>query len=378
MFFEVALYLSLAIFGLGLVYRVHGWFSGRVGLPGPNISTRVRLWTALKGTLRAVFSPKILRLLKAFGLAVLLQVNLLGRPRGLYVWSMHLCLFGGFSLLLLMHGLESIISTALFENYLPTLNPFFFLRNLFGALVLTGLIMALIRRIWLRKKFPETAVTDHFGLIILAVIILSGFLLEGAKIASPGIYREMVEDYASLENQTQAQALEYYWTREEGLVSARTFPEDASQLLAQGRELSQAFCADCHAKAKWAFGGFAAAQLMSPLIPGLDRAGWINLLWHLHFLACFVGLAGLPFSRMFHLIVAPLSILTSEVFEPSRASPAGLANKLSLELDGCSHGGACHPGCPVKQKRGELIEENQAADPLLAYLKENLKVDPER
>ncbi len=37
----------------------------------------------------------------------------------------------------------------------------------------------------------------------------------------------------------------------------------------------------------------------------LDRGGASNILWYIHFLACFIGLAYLPFSKMFHIISTP-------------------------------------------------------------------------
>ncbi len=59
---------------------------------------------------------------------------------------MHLCLFWGFTLLLLMHALEGILTSKFFEDYAATLNPFLFLRNFFALLVFVGIGIAVYRR----------------------------------------------------------------------------------------------------------------------------------------------------------------------------------------------------------------------------------------
>ena len=66
MVFEVLLNASLILFGLGIVYKLHTWFSLKVGIWAKNISYTERVLCALKGIFRTIFSPKILLLLKAF------------------------------------------------------------------------------------------------------------------------------------------------------------------------------------------------------------------------------------------------------------------------------------------------------------------------
>ena len=70
---------------------------------------------------------------------------------------MHFCIAYGFIFLLLMHALDRYVSQKLFPNYyspelsaLNPLNPFLFLRNLFGAMMLVGLAIAAYRRIFNR------------------------------------------------------------------------------------------------------------------------------------------------------------------------------------------------------------------------------------
>ena len=59
---------------------------------------------------------------------------------------MHLLIFGGFTMLLLMHALDEFTSAVVFKNYYSTINPFLFLRDFFGFLVIIGVALAVHRR----------------------------------------------------------------------------------------------------------------------------------------------------------------------------------------------------------------------------------------
>jgi len=89
MFFTAALYLSLAIFALGLIYKVSTWFRYSLGIESKNISTSARIFAALRGITLTLFSPKLFTLLKVFVLDVLLQVKVL--QQDFLKWAMHMC-----------------------------------------------------------------------------------------------------------------------------------------------------------------------------------------------------------------------------------------------------------------------------------------------
>ena len=144
MFFTVALYTSLAIFSLGLIYKISSWFRYSLGIEAGSTSTPARILAALRGIAQTVFSKKIFTLLRVFVLDVLLQVKVLKQDS--LKWAMHMCIYYGFILLLLMHGLDAIVTSALFPEYYPTVNPFLFLRDFFGVLVLVGVGIAVYRR----------------------------------------------------------------------------------------------------------------------------------------------------------------------------------------------------------------------------------------
>ena len=126
----------------------------------------------------------------------------------------------------------------------------------------------------------------------------------------------MVEDYAGLDDEEEIQALETVWVKDYGLVSPNIQPPFDEDLLSVGREVHECNCLDCHASARWAFTGFATAKIISPMAIWLDEIDGVTILWYIHFIACFAGLAYLPFSKMFHIICTPLSLIANQVMDP--------------------------------------------------------------
>jgi Fe-S oxidoreductase/nitrate reductase gamma subunit len=352
MFFTLTLYISLIIFGLGLIYKVSNWFRYRVGEQAREITPRERVSATFQSIALTLFSRKILTLLKVFVLDVLLQVRIL-RENPLR-WAMHMCIYGGFMLLLLMHALDKFITAPLFPNYEATLNPFLFLRNLFFVMVILGLAVSLYRRFVLKVSRLNTKGMDLYAIIILAVIILSGVSLEGTKILSYREYQSMVEEYADTDEEEDLKALESYWVNMFGLVSPRLSGPFQEDILEQGKDLHEMSCAGCHSLPQWAFVSYGVSRIVKPFALELDHAGVPTLLWYIHFLACFVGLAYLPFSKFFHIIVSPLSLLADSVVNPDISNPATIATKQALEMDACTRCKTCGLWCSVAVSLDEI------------------------
>jgi heterodisulfide reductase subunit C len=186
---------------------------------------------------------------------------------------------------------------------------------------------------------------DHYAIIILAVIMLSGIFLEGAKINSYTEYQRMVEDYGDLEDESELEALESYWVQNFGVVSPNVKAPFDEDVIAAGKDLHEGTCMDCHASPGWAFTGYAAAAVMKPMALALDKAGASTILWYIHFLACFIGLAYLPFSKMFHIFSTPVSLLANAVMDKETSDPANIATRQAMELDACTHCGTCSLRC---------------------------------
>jgi heterodisulfide reductase subunit C/nitrate reductase gamma subunit len=370
MVFNVLLYVSLGIFILGLIYKAYTWFSRRIGVSAQNYTSAQRFSAAVKGTFSVIFSPKILLLIKAFVLDVVFQKRIL--KEDFLRWLMHMLLYGGFMLLLLMHALENFISANLFSNYYSTVNPFMFLRDLFGFMVVVGVGIAIFRRFIVKVPRLRTSGMDAYAIFIVVVIIFSGILLEGVKITSHTAFQGMVQDYAGLDIDDDAEeieALESYWVENFNLVSPNVQAPFDEDILEQGLDSHEANCAECHSRPGWAFTGYAAAKTIKPFALALDNADASNILWYIHFLACFIGLAYLPFSKMFHIISTPVSLLANAVMEKETADPANIATRQVMELDACTHCGTCSLRCSASTSFDVLGNEYILPSEKITFLK---------
>jgi heterodisulfide reductase subunit C/nitrate reductase gamma subunit len=351
MFYTVALYISLAIFSLGLIYKVSNWFRYSLGIDKKDTSAPARVFAAVKGITLTLFSPRVFTLLKVFVLDVLLQVKVL--QQDFLKWAMHMCIYYGFTLLLLTHGLDKIVTSAFFPEYYSTINPFLFLRNFFGVLIIVGIAIALYRRFVLKVARLRTSPMDLYAIIVLAVIMISGFILEATKITSYSRYQEMVEEYTIQADEEELRSLEAYWVAKFGVVSPAVKGPFDAEILAAGKEAHDMTCVECHSRPQWGFAGYTIAKVTKPVASLLDRAKASTIFWYIHFLACFIGLAYLPFSKMFHIFTTPLSLLANAVMEEGKSDPANIATLQLLELDACMHCGTCSVQCRV----GVVFEE---------------------
>lgn len=367
MFYDITLYVCLVISGIGLIYKIFTWFHRGIGIKAANITTSTRVLSAIKGILRTVFSVRILTLMKVFIVDVLLQARILRED--FLRWLMHMSIFWGFILLLLMHAMDGIITQSLFPEYASTLNPFMFLRDLFGFLIIVGIAIAVSRRFILKVPRLKTNGMDHYAIIILAIIMLSGIFLEGLKITSYSRYQEMVDEYGGIDDEKELEALETLWVAEFEVASPRIRKTFDEEILEMGRDLHQMSCASCHSRPKWAFTGFAVAKIFKPFALALDRANIRVFLWHIHFLACFLGLAYLPFSKMFHVFATPISLLANSVMNKETSDPANIATKQLMELDACTHCCTCSLRCSVAVALNKIDNINILPSEKMVFLK---------
>ena len=345
MFFSISLYAALILCAAGLIYKVFYWFRYPINNQSQRITTAGRVSAAAKGVISSLFSIKIFPLLKIFFLDVLLLARL--RRESFLRWIIHLFIFIGFMFLLLMHALDQYVTGKLFSEYFSTLNPFLFLRNLFGALVLLGLILALWRRISDRVTRLATRGGDIYALLLLFLIILSGFLLEAVKIVSYQRYEEMVSEYSSISDEEEAKALKAYWAKEFAVVFPQT-PSLDSSTLKKGQEVHMLNCASCHSKPSSAFVSYSLAKGMGSGALILSRKEIRSLLWYFHFLASFIGLALLPLTKFFHIFTSPLVLLINGVMDRAKALPANIATVQAIELDACTNCAICTQHCAVR------------------------------
>jgi heterodisulfide reductase subunit C/nitrate reductase gamma subunit len=343
MLFRVSLYVSLIFFIFGLIFKVSQWFIRPVGISAKGFTSSGRFFGFIKGVIGVFFSARLFTLVKAFILDVILQWRIL--KEDWLRWVMHMLIYCGFMLLLLMHALGEIITASVFSDYYSTLNPFFLLRDLFGLMVILGTGIAVFRRYILKIPRFSSNKMDLYAVVLVALIIISGILLEGMKITSYSDFTRMVEDYSFLEEEEDLIALESVWVKEFGLVSPNVSGPFDRDILERGMENHEMNCMGCHSSPKWAFTGYVSAKIIGPVALFLDGAGVPGVLYYIHILACFIGFALLPFTKMFHIISTPISLLANSVMDKETSLPENIATRQVMELDACMHCGTCSRFC---------------------------------
>jgi heterodisulfide reductase subunit C/nitrate reductase gamma subunit len=337
--------IALALCLTGLLWRISRWFVSDIGPENDNLSTGRRLAATGRALLDALFSPRLFKLIAVFLWEVLLQGHLLRQDR--MRWAMHLGLCYGFLLLVLLHALDDWTTPLLFADYYPTRNPFRGLRNFLAALVLIGVLGTMIRHRTRTTMVRFRSIADRLFLLLLAVIIVSGILLESSQILSPAIFEEMVADYMGDDDPDEVAALRQYWATEMGAVLTPARSGERIYDPAAGQMAHEAYCASCHTRPQAAFLSYPISRLLKP-VAGILAALRIDLwLWTIHFLVSCLALACLPFSKFFHLLATPVNLLARTAGPVATRPPALRPTRRALGLDACTHCGICTEHCSV-------------------------------
>lgn len=321
-FFDIGLTLALIVCAAGLVWRVSRWFADPVAEhPRSSVSFFARL--------------------RAF----LFDVLLLGRAmrtnplRALA----HGLVFFGFMGLLLFHAMDDIVTVALFSGYEPTLDPWQFLRNVFGLMVLLGLALMVWRRFATRSLFKLTRFQDGAALLVVAGIVCSGFALEAVKLATPQAFDRMTYEYFVAEEGRDLVALKTYWAKEYGVIFPEKLPSDIDTF-ERGRELDEESCVDCHSNTRSAFVSRSAVSLIAPLSQALSISGADEIFWYVHIAFCLVALAALPFGKFLHPVSTTVNLL---IRQGRRDGNPQTPSQRQIALDACTRCGECSLHCSV-------------------------------
>jgi heterodisulfide reductase subunit C/nitrate reductase gamma subunit len=325
-FFPIGLGLACLSFVLGLAWRVHGRPGSRLPRPSAGHGRGIRGLAA--------------------GLAdmILLRRTLRG---GKLRWAGHTLLLLGFLPLLFLHAMDGIVTRPLFSGYEPTLEPWQSARNILGLAALAGLGLLAWHRG--RRLLPLSRFQDWALLGLLSSILLTGFLLEAAKMASPADFERMVADYFPEADGEELVALQAHWARENGVRFERFLPT-APEILERGRELHEDRCAGCHAPTATAFASRALADAL-PSSTVLPRT-MPRIFWHLHVGLSFLALALLPWGKFLHPLASSANLLTRGGRRDSGFPATALGRNLALEA--CIRCGQCSLHCSVAPSRRVL------------------------
>ena len=344
MYLTYCAYLAAGICLIGIAWRICRWFTASIGPEAMGTDPVQRIAAVVRATTAAWFSPALFRIIGRWSADVILQRRIASQSK--IRWAMHMGLFYGVLLLVVVHALDNLVLAPIVDDYASTLNPYRPARNLLGLFVLVGVGIAIIRRtmVPVLKRFNTRA--DRFTLVLLVLIPVSGVALEAVQLISAPIFEEMVVDYMGDDAPEETTALRTYWAVEYGIVF-ETPPARDEAALDRGRELHEAFCAECHSRPGSAFMAYPVARLIKPLSGVLERLRIDLWLWQIHYLLSCLALAWLPFGKLFHLVSVPFSLAVRCMGETRDSAPDIRPVRRALGLDACTHCGVCSDHCSV-------------------------------
>jgi predicted CXXCH cytochrome family protein len=240
--------LSLILFLFGFFAVGSVWFSGG----DPSTGTRHNLKKSIRAVFGSIFSSQFLAIIKSIILDGLLQRRLfrISRER----WLLHALIFYPF-IFRFTWGMTALLASLWWPEWPGTwimldknhpLTAFLF--DFSGVIVIVGIVGMIIRRLQKRadQKFSGLPAADWAAYALLGSIILGGFILEGMRMAMTG----------------------------------------------------------SPGGAPYAFVGDAISRMLT----GFELTAIYGYVWYLHAILTGAFLVYLPFSRMFHMIMAPVSL----------------------------------------------------------------------
>jgi len=272
--------VALVIFLCGMIFFVSLLLRGTMGHTGGR-NPLVKLLQALWKMLRAVFSPRIVTIAKVLFWDAFLQRRLYRRSP--VRWCIHGLIFYPF-VFRFFWGLLALLGS-LWEPGNPLImkmvdknNPLVgFLFDVTGMMMISGIVLAWTRgMIEKRSHTAGTPPQDRIALALIGGIVLIGFLLEGMRIVMTG--RPAGSGYSFVG----------YWI---------------SLLFSPSRGLPEVY----------------------------------TVIWYLHALLTGAFIAYIPFSRLLHMILAPLVISINAVSSPHGGHHENNGQAISTENE-VNHG----------------------------------------
>ena len=346
MLYTWSFFIASAIFLIGIIYRIIGFFRLTIGPDQTEFTTAGRIKAFLAGLFGILVSPaRIFHLFKTVILDVVLQLPLMRQDP--LKWLMHICIFWGFAGLFFFHALEDYVSAVIFSDYLSTLNPFMVLRNIAGVMVMAGVAIAVYRRKTNVRLKQLSKHPDYIAIALLALIMISGFGLEATKIISSGVFNDMVEEYGSMDYDEELPALKAVWQEEFNVYFPGETIQVTPEIMEEGWIINEDNCAACHANPRWAFVSYPVSIAIKPVAGFFNRNRLDLLILTIHFLSCFFALAYLPFSKFLHILTTPVSLIISGLSGQQIKRDENKATRRVFDISACTQCGTCTTHCAV-------------------------------
>ncbi|MFC1982860.1 (Fe-S)-binding protein [Chloroflexota bacterium] len=229
------------------------------------------------------------------------------KPKEFYAGLAHFLVFIGAIILLLGTTLE-FVSHYIYEfNHGSFYLIYSLVTDIGGMMAIIGVIMAMVRRYGYRPDRMDNKWDDLVALLLILVIVVTGFIVEGLRIAA---------------------------------TELKTNPEWAS----------------------WSPGGYVLAIAFSGLSEGALRI-WHAIMWWFHIILSLGAIVyvALFYSKLFHIIWDPINVFfrslqprgalaaidfeTTELFGVSKIEE--FTWKQLLDLEACTRCGRCQDACPA-------------------------------
>ena len=315
--YDIALQVGLVILAIGVIHRVDAWLLRYVGKRGSQPQRRpARLCRAQGACWSGIFSLRIFAVLRALVVDVLFQARILRDAKDPLVWPMHLLVFFGFMLLLLFHALGNIFATLIYPRLRRhTLNPFMFLRDLFGLIMLVGSRAGRRSaassgrsgpyhdagrarpRVWSRDRPSRVSCWT------------------GVKITSYDEFTRMVRTTGPTCRCRRSRRCAPIWVEDYGTGGAGAASRSrAARSWPWGREVHEAAVRVCHRRPRRPSSPTRSRGLIAPVAASLDR-GRRSSRSSGTSTSCPAasGSCYLAFGKMFHIISTPVSIFVAEI-----------------------------------------------------------------
>jgi heterodisulfide reductase subunit C len=246
-------------------------------------------------------------------------------------------------------------------------------------MVLLGIVIAAYRRLTSMGLKKITKPHDVVALVLLSMVLLTGFFLEASQIVSEPIFNEMVEDYGDPEDTETVAALQSYWAKNYGVVFADGSDLSDPDLINAGKEAHMDSCMDCHSRPAAAFISNPISKIIKPIGVWANSIRLDLILWYVHFLGCFALLAYLPFSKFMHLFTSSVSLMVRSLEDNDALQPANRITRRVVSLDACMNCGQCSLHCsvePINRVLGNLdILPSHKLGSLKKYVQKGLAPD---